>query len=88
MGVPDDDAVGELVELVILAMSEDEGLCDWFRALGKLPHNLRENAILQITASMAEADEDPELIRAVARLQNPDFHRIVARTLEDLSNDR
>jgi hypothetical protein len=85
MGVPDDDAV---VELVILAMSEDEGLCDWFRALGKLPHNLRENAILQITASMAEADEDPELIRAIARLQNPDFHRFVARTLEDLSNDR
>jgi len=85
MGVPDDDAV---VELVILAMSEDEGLCAWFRALGKLPHNLRENAILQITASMAEADEDPELIRAIARLQNPDFHRFVARTLEDLSNDR
>jgi hypothetical protein len=88
MGVPDDDAVVELVELVILAISEDEGLCDWFRALGKLPHNLRENAILQITSSMAESDEDPELIRAVGRLQHPEFHQIVARTLEDLSNEQ
>jgi hypothetical protein len=75
------------VELVILAISEDERLQEWFHSLGKLPHNLRENAILQMTASMAGAGEDPELIRAIARIQRPEFYRAIVRTLEDLLNE-
>jgi hypothetical protein len=87
MSAPDRDADAGLAELVILAISEDLVLLEWFRSLGKLPHNLRENAILQVTSSMAAADEDPDLILAVSRLRNSDFLQAVASTLADLADE-
>jgi hypothetical protein len=87
MSAPDCDADAGLAELVILAISEDLVLLEWFRSLGKLPHNLRENAILQVTSSMAAADEDPDLILAVSRLRNSDFLQAVASTLADLADE-
>ena len=86
MNASDDDGVVESVELVILAISEDAGLLQWFRSLGELPDNLRENAILQITSAMAESGEDPDLVRAIAKLQRQEFHEIVARTIAELSS--
>lgn len=79
-----DDGMRAAMETLVLAIAEDAALSEWFHRLGRLPSNLRSNAVLQIVSAMTEADEDADLISALQCLEDPSFHHLVSQAIAEL----
>jgi hypothetical protein len=60
----------DALQLLCRTLASEKSLMRWFESLGKLPSNLRSNAIIQITTEMRRGDEDPELIGALCCLSD------------------
>jgi hypothetical protein len=80
----DSPALISALETLTVAISGDSDLEKWFASLETLSHNLRINAILQITTEMRHGDEDPSLIQAIAFLSEPELYQAVKEALAEL----
>jgi hypothetical protein len=75
----------EALQLLCRTLASEKSLLKWFRALEKLPSNLRSNAIIQITSEMRRGDEDPDLIGAICCLSDPSVYQAAAAAVGELS---
>lgn len=75
----------EALQLLCRTLASEKSLLKWFRALEKLPSNLRSNAIIQITNEMRRGDEDPSLIGAICCLSDPAVYQAAAAAVGELA---
>lgn len=75
----------EALQLLCRALASEKALLRWFRALAKLPLNLRSNAIIQLTSDMRRGDEDPELIGAICCLSDPTVYQAAVAAVGEIS---
>ena len=71
----------EALQLLCRALASEKSLRHWFESLGKLPANLRSNAVIQITADMRRGGEDPQLVGALCCLSDPAIYLAAAAAI-------
>ena len=76
----------EALQLLCRTLASEKSLLRWFEALGKLPSNLRSNAIIQITNDMRRGEEDPQLIGAICCLSDPAVYQAAVAAVAKISS--